>query len=518
MPTYSETMSGGVKINGIAELTATKKYFPSGLVVTTGSEAESFIFWHQNLLWDIVTNIDSSIEFEWNVGQQPLHYYRVLRCCEYTNPEGNAGAGTGPNQITPESPNYEAGGCATTGMQNSDPTCAKLPQKQFMLQTVIARDIPDLCNELAKQNYNWQICKVQRWSRPVDPTEPDPNPECNILEDISFDGVPECMQLNLQTNAVTYTEVTTILTELFYKYTGSGTVLAGGKADASIVTGGPTPTIAKFSYTSSGGSTKFGGTALISSTWNNSLLTKILATTFLTIEEAFFGAQEDNAIAAPTKTINTNCVLCTALPSNLFVHHNFNNPSVYQNFIRANGFTPPTYLSFLYNERLESWLAHQHFTGFSSTGDGNELWRFSYELSCVNEVGGEDIDSFIIKFAISILRYNITNSLDYETKIIILFPSADFCGLIRNFKDDLIFDLNTATGLVTNTILTPQSIMINDGIGIFKSSYWVKNPLLKIRISTSSSNQTLARKDLSFILPQSVTQIQENGNFVNAPI
>ena len=63
MPTYSETMSGGVLIGGIAGLTATKKYFPSGIEILTGGLASAFIAWSQSFSWDIYQEISSSISF-----------------------------------------------------------------------------------------------------------------------------------------------------------------------------------------------------------------------------------------------------------------------------------------------------------------------------------------------------------------------------------------------------------------------------------------------------------------------
>lgn len=509
MPTFLETMSGGVSISGTPFVTAVKKYFPTGLVITTGGSATAFIAWSKLFTFDIVTDVTSTISFSWNVGQQPLYFYRVVWCCKYTNPEGNSVANP------PSSLNNELGGCSQTGISNPDPTCSNLPQKQFMLQNVLARDVPDLCKQLSIQNYNWQICQVQRWSRPVDTLVDDPNPDCNVLEDISLDGYTECILFNVQTNALIQTEIEVFLTSIFLNYTGDGIILTGGSADAGITAGGVTPTISLFSFASVGGNTHFGGSAIAASNWNNSLLTKIIAQTFMTLEEAFFGATEAPTLAAPVGTIFTNCSACTALPTNLFIHQNFNNPSVLQSFLKRNGFSFDSPLSFLYSKKLNSWLAHQHFTGLGEDNINNEYWRFAFEFSCVDEIAAEPTDSYVIKFAISITRKNLATQYDSDTKIIVVFPSYQLCGIIKNYRDDLMFSLNVLTGLVSVVpAITPQSVLFADGIGIFKSSYWLTNPNLKIRISTSDIIRSSNTQDLSYILPQPVTQFQEGGNFV----
>jgi hypothetical protein len=505
MSIFSETMDGGVLIDSSADLTAIKKYFPDGIVVTTGGTADVYLAWYHSFSWDVYNDISNSISFSWNVGLQPLRYYRVLYCCQYTNPEGNASAISSGTASTPES-----GGCPVTGIQNNDPKCTSVPQKQFMIQNVISRDVPDLCNELAKNNLNWKICSVQRWSRPVDPTEPDPNPECNILEDIPLDGIPECAQFNLNTDSFVSIGATATLIESFYKYIGDGIVYTGGSADAAIVSGGTTPTVGSFVYSSLDGILILSGSASIFSSWDEDLVAKAGLTAFISFEEVFFGDSADvPIIVPPVTTIYTNCTSCTALPSNLYVHHNFNNPSLLYSFLKRNGLSLPDVLPFLYNDRLGTWVSHQHFKGTSDDNVYDESWRFTFEFGCYDEIAAEPTDSFVIKFAITIVRKNLQTNMDFDTKLLIVFPSRDLCEVIRNFRDDLIFSTNTKTSLTTSPSgISTETVLVYDSIGIFKSSYWYSNPNLKIKISTSDTIVTTNRKDLSFILPAPSTQLQ----------
>lgn len=512
MPTYSEIMSGGVLSDGETFLTQNKKFFPDGIEILTSGSATTYIYWSQSFSWDVIREINAAITFSWDVGEQPLYFYRILYCCSYTNPNGNLGY----NGITANSPNYEAGGCNVTGISNPDPTCASLPQKQFMIQNMVARDVPDLCKQLGIQGYNWKICKVERWSRPVDPTLPDPNPNCNVLEEIPLDGFSQCIEFNIQTETLVDISADVFLNELFLTYTGSGAAYVGGEALAAITAGGTTPTTSNFVYVSLGGSTTFAGSANVTSTWNNSLLVKMQMKIFMTLEEAFFGDNANvPAIVAPTGVVLTNCNLCTALPTNLYIHHNLNNEGLLSGFLKRNGFVFSEYLPLLYSNRLVSWVSQQHYTGVSSNNQTDEYWRFTFEFSCVDEVAAEPTDSFVIKLAISILRKSLLTVEDSETKIVVVFPSADLCGAVRNFRDDLQFSLNTQTGFITITpAMTPQTSVLYDGIGLFKSKYWSANPNLKLRISTSSTFATVAREDLTFILPNSVTNVQVNGSFV----
>ena len=510
MSIFSETMDGGSLIDGVAGLTAIKKYFPDGAVITTDGTADVYLAWYHSFSWDVYNEISNSISFKWNVGLQPLRYYRVLYCCKYTNPEGSGGSGG--------SGGSEPGGCSVTGIENNDPICASIPQKQFMIQTVIARDESDLCYELAKNNLNWKICSVQRWSRPVDPTLPDPNPECNVLEDVPLDGIPECAQFNLISDSFVSIGLTATLIETFFAYIGDGIVYTGGSADAAIVSGGTTPTVGSFVYSSLDGILLLSGSASVGSSWDQNLLAKAGLTAFISFEEVFFGDSANVPIVVPpVTTIYTNCASCTALPSNLYVHHNFNNPSLFYSFLKRNGLSLPDVLPFLYNDRLGTWVAHQHFKGISDDNVYDENWRFTFEFGCYDEIAAEPTESFVIKFAITIVRKNLQTNMDFDTKLLIVFPSRDLCQAIRNFRDDLIFSTNTKTNLTTSpTNISTKTVLVYDSIGIFKSSYWYSNPNLQIKISTSDTVVKTARKDLSFILPASNTQLQQGNIFVNS--
>ena len=123
----------------------------------------------------------------------------------------------------------------------------------------------------------------------------------------------------------------------------------------------------------------------------------------------------------------------------------------------------------------------------------------------------------MIKFAITIVRKNLQTNMDFDTKLLIVFPSRDLCQAIRNFRDDLIFSTNTKTNLTTSpTNISTKTVLVYDSIGIFKSSYWYSNPNLQIKISTSDTVVKTARKDLSFILPAPSTQLQQGNIFVNS--
>jgi hypothetical protein len=85
---------------------------------------------------------------------------------------------------------------------------------------------------------------------------------------------------------------------------------------------------------------------------------------------------------------------------------------------------------------------------------------------------------------------------------------------VRNFKEDFIFNLNTKTNYVNNINgIVPISILLNDRIGIFKSSYWIGSPYLSIRISNQNILNQGENKDITSIIPKPATLFQLGTGF-----
>jgi hypothetical protein len=341
--------------------------------------------------------------------------------------------------------------------------------------------------------------------------------DCNELTEVPFADLPACLDFTMQTKALTHIVMTTKVTENFFFYTGSGEISTAGSGLAEIISGAPTPTTGSLEYASLGGPVLTGGEAEITSSWNPDLLTEIGVQTFLENEPIFGEGEDIPVIVAPTDLVTTACGSCTSMPLQLYIQHNFNNPSTLYNFLNRNGLTLPNILTFFYNSRLETWISTQHFTGISDDNINNETWRFSFELACVDNFGAESTGRPVIKFSITIVRKNLVTDVDFDTRIVVLFPSDQFCNAVRNFIDDFPFNIDVKTSFVSTAgNIQPDSVLVYDKINIFKSNYWTNNPKLYLRLSNSSTILKTEKKDISSILPNGNTFLGSGLNITES--
>ncbi|MEY3164208.1 MAG: hypothetical protein RI887_1032, partial [Actinomycetota bacterium] len=359
---------------------------------------------------------------------------------------------------------------------------------------------------------------IKQWSRYAEPLLANEFPtDCNELTEVPFADLPACLDFTMQTKALTHIVMTTKVTENFFFYTGSGEISTAGSGLAEIISGAPTPTTGSLEYASLGGPVLTGGEAEITSSWNPDLLTEIGVQTFLENEPIFGEGEDIPVIVAPTDLVTTACGSCTSMPLQLYIQHNFNNPSTLYNFLNRNGLTLPNILTFFYNSRLETWISTQHFTGISDDNINNETWRFSFELACVDNFGAESTGRPVIKFSITIVRKNLVTDVDFDTRIVVLFPSDQFCNAVRNFIDDFPFNIDVKTSFVSTAgNIQPDSVLVYDKINIFKSNYWTNNPKLYLRLSNSSTILKTEKKDISSILPNGNTFLGSGLNITES--
>lgn len=505
--------SSGIEIGGEAIVIERMVYRSDGGPILTGG-ASSFVlrlYFEQQINWNVNQNIFVDQNFSWVTGLPPFRWWRVQGSCNYPTAAGS-GLPTG---------DQFPGGLDVMGIETDDVKCVGAIGKQQFIQQILARTASEVCEELRKSKLDWQIVGMKRWSRPADPSVVQAQEQAGIadygnkLEDVPYQTLPACIEFTFQTKAITHIRATTILIDSLYFYAGSGTIRTSGAADTDILSGGTTPTVASFNYVSNGQIIETGGSAIVISSVDVDHITEMLVTT--TIEENVVFTIQDNlpSIIPPSNSTATGCATCGAMPLQIFLQNNLNNPSILYNFLQRNGYTFPNIITMNYNARLETWVSQLHYAGISD----NESWRFSFEMGCVTEYGAESTGTPAIKFAISIMKKNIDTNTDYDTRIIVLFPSIEFCSTINNFLEDFPFSIDIKAFFVNapNSI-APITVLVYDKIGIFSSTYWASNPNLNLRLSSTSSSTIEEKLDITSFLPKQNTLIAQGLNIAEAAI
>jgi hypothetical protein len=476
-----------------------------GLVFTGGSAYTNYtLFFDLEIQWQTRAIVEINKDFQWNTGQQLLRWYRVQGCCEYPTP-----AGSGDPNVLPSLPNPPLpGGCPIIGIQTDDSKCVGATGKQQYVQNIVARGLADVCQQLADSKMNWQICSIKEWSRPADPSLSPPSDQCNTLTEVPHCDIPKCLQFCVDTDAVVHMGMTTFAIDTIFNYTVSGGAYTGGDADTSILTG-PQPTTSSFEYIPDGNIVLTGGDAVTSSSWDNDLLVTMGMYAVVERLEAVFSAGTDGpALELPNRTTGTNCGSCNSMPTVLYFHHNIAKDNILTSYMQRNGLELPNPLPMHYSSRLQSWVANFHMLGTGDDNRGsNESWRFTFEWACLGEIAGGESGSPSWKFSMLVVRKNEASGLDYDSRMMIVFPPDQVCSGIQNLGFDFSFSLNTVTEFVSNDMdIVPTLVLLTDNIGLFKSKFWTQNPKFNIRLSKSNVSTVVQRQDIYPIFPQAVVQ------------
>lgn len=454
-------------------------YTPSGGLVLSGS---SDLIYHPqiviklNITWTIKAKFEINKRFVWNVGDQPLKWYRVEGCNKF---------------ITPVH-----GGCDVTGIQVEDSRYDN--SLQLFIQNVVARSVEEVCEQMTASRINWQLCSLKQWSHPADGRLLDNYDQCNVLFDVPYCKIPECISFCLEADSVINTVAETFALGNIYSTSSSGSIEFYGISDLSqnnaII-------ISIFEFTSSG-SMLFSGNTEVVSSWANNLLTEVYAEAFVQNLEAVFATDENvPALSTPTGLVTTLCGNCTGMPLIIYLHHNMLQDGTLLDFVKRNGINFPTPLTMHYNKKLQSWICNFHAKGIGSDNNSNEEWRFTFEWACTDQIAGEEIDSSW-KFSILVVRKNESSNYDLDTRVIIMFPPDQICSNLQNLDFDFGFKINIITNFVSNDLeVSPDSVLKTDGIGIFKSKFWSKNPNFNIRLSKNNSSNAVERQSINSIFP-----------------
>ena len=412
------------------------------------------------------------------MGKTVSHWYRIQGACQNTNP-----------------------GCDLIGIQTDDPKCVN--GKQQFVQNILAKSLTDVCNQLTNSRLNWEVTSIKKWSRPADPTLVSKDDQCNSLTEVPFCQIPQCLNFCVQTHAVIHIGATNYSFASLVPIEGSGVAYLGGEADTNLVDL-PPPTFSSFDYSPSIPSAILtGGQAIASCSWNPECLIFGGINTIIDMLEPVFGYDTSvPEFVLPNLVVGTNCG-CESMPLTLYLFHNLGNDNVLVNFLKRNGFVLPNYFSLNYNSKTISWIGNYHLTGI---GDNNtqdlENWKISFEWACVNSIAGDELESYSWKFSMFVNR-TIKNGINYNTRMLTVFPSEQICLNLQNLNSNFNFQYNVSTNYIENELgIISNFAILTDNIGIFKSKFWNQNPNFNVTLSQNNVLTQIPKKDIYSIFPQ----------------
>lgn len=474
-------------------------YTGDGGVLTGGSATASFdLIFLFEIEYKTKASFEFTKEFTWNTGTTPLRWYRVLGCCKYTTAAGSGNLEEDPSYPNPVIP----GGCDVLSIQTDDQECVGSSGKQQFVQNIAARSVADVCEQLKKTGMRWEICSLKRWSRPVEAENYD---DCNILTEIPFSDIPECIEFSLVSDDVVKVGVKSFIIDTIKEATGTGGVVTGGSAitSSSGTEGGPAEGQSSFEYFPDGLEVIIGGSADTSSSWQTEFVIPVGVSAIISNLEINYNVVDANDLSIIGGTVATNCGSCTEMPQTIYMHHNFANNNIFSQFLTRNGLTASNPVVLNYSKKLKSWNGNFHLYGEGNDNMGSdESWRFTFEWTCMNEISGEELGAYSWKFSMLAVRKNEASGFDSDTRVLLVFPPDQICTGTQNLGFDFAFNLNTITKFVTNDYNTsPSMVLLNDKINLFKSAYWAKNPELIFRLSRNDVLSDLLIQDISRIRP-----------------
>jgi hypothetical protein len=453
--------------------------------ITLSGTAESRVIltFPLQLQWNIQNLIEFKKTFVWDVGELPMRWYRIEGCCNY--------ALSGAEQT---------GGCDVIPIATNDAKCQGASAKTTFVQNVAARNLAGVCEYLQENRWHWPICSIKRWSRPADNRFVEDNDVCNTLEPVSYCDVAECFEFCLHTDVVIGIKAKAIFVPNVVRYTGSGTISVAGATESEIVSGGEYGY--DFAYHGSG-TISLSGEASSEIVWDTGYEINVVANATVEDVEIVYSFQDNTpTVEASTATVNTQCGNCSAMPQVLYLDHNLADAAVLKEFTTRNALNLPALIPLHYSYRHEAWQGTLHYTGYSDYNQTQqETWRLVFEWACIASLGSEELSSNLWKFSLSVLRKNLTNGEDYDSRLLIIFPSDSIC--LDNQTFDFGFDFNTQKVFVkTDFDMKVDVRLLYDKIGLFKSNFWRENPLLSLNISENTNTNSFEVQDIASIFPK----------------
>ncbi len=290
---------------------------------------------------------------------------------------------------------------------------------------------------------------------------------------------------------------------------GSGGVTLGGtaglrvvyryEATGGITLGGTVSTVSPFySYVPTGGIV-LGGSAEADSNFLGTFVAYGGLTPLVAALSADFGGEAPAPVLEGADgLVGVGCG-CPFLPSSMQLFHNLPDIGGLSDFLTQNGLTLADELTIFYSRLTNSWRTNVHLAGVGSNGS-DETWTILMEWQCTSNIGSFELGSNVWKFSLLLTRKNDGFQKDYDTRVLVAFSQDGVCGQ-RPFEFG--FALNTSKELVSvdegDAIVNTE--ILYDETGVFRSTLWLKDPVLRIRIAEAGTVPANNRIDLTYTTP-----------------
>ncbi len=431
---------------------------------------------------------EASVKFSWQIGEPIERFFRVETICAPTT-------------------------CDTTGI-DTDQTCDILwgVKGEQLIFNVLARSVSEVCEKLRNREFIVPIKSIKVFTRPafksdralLEAQDEDEDFTCNELDEVPFCTQGACLEFCLDYD-LTVPVVATVSGGFTYFYEGTGGFTLGGSA----VVASP-----NYSYVGTGGLVLGGSAVAEFSTDLGEFEVKAVATVAISDIGVTFGTVDGVTLEPTDDLVIVDCD-CTPLPVVLQLTHEINRKNEFANFLVRNSFTLNKILPLRYNKICKSWQYNSQFIGIGRDGVTQERWRLVFEWACTDNLGSYDLGNAVVwKFSMYMENKNLTSNLDFDTRILVAFPSQGVC--IGELKLNWGFNINTSSLDITttNSSVFVDYKILQDGIGLFKSQSWIDDPILGLGISQLTNSGLTNTFDIRPIFPPSAKKLLGDGETV----
>lgn len=338
-------------------------------------------------------------------------------------------------------------------------TCVNTPN-YMALTYVMATDCNDLINKLNAQGWNWTIRSIKRYTLPVFTSDipPGTDTSCNPILDIDF---TDCVLTDDDLFAEDIEFTSDLDMELLvnaeptssYSFTSSGTIVISGDNEVN-----------------------YSNTEIID--FNKDLDMEL-------VEVAFTSEFDSDVLQVDSSTVILGCC-STPIPRILYLKHNLQFANDLYQFTKHNNIKLPDVVPLYYSTKTKIWQGNLAYQGLQYQTDVLQNWSLLFEFGWITKIGPTDLGGGVWKFSMYIVDHKpstINNPSTYNTKFTTYF-------------DNKLFEKSNPVGFsftynVQNKKIVPKNIIdliYTDKIGLFKSKYWINNPLLKFNIQKDASS------------------------------
>ncbi len=230
-------------------------------------------------------------------------------------------------------------------------------------------------------------------------------------------------------------------------------------------------------------------------------------TSSVTSFQFVFAPDENVPVLGFDDTLLTRCG-CLTLPLIMEMGQNIAQGNKLSQFLIRNSFSLPNRFDLRYNFINDSWQANFNFTGLSADSNTFDNWNLVFELKCSGELGGIELGENIWAMAITInqTRLGTPNLIDFDTHILITFPTDGFCVNDNNLSITILINTKanifTAATIIGNSSAVVTNFILYDNIGLFKTPFWINNPNLFLSINEIKADTPQVRQDMKLYRDQ----------------